>query len=133
MMLWLQNSVLIQPRTSPLKFDDLAGRKVRYRTFQLRSISQSDVQRCIVAGSVPTGMLVFVLPKSPALTAAEDGELAARRKEEARMDAQLLELRMMQDQELLRKEKQARKEREQRGEGAGRPKGAVLSNRMIPT
>ena len=36
-MLWLQNSVLIQPRTSRLKFDDLAQRKVRYRTFQLRS------------------------------------------------------------------------------------------------
>ena len=42
MMLWLQNSVLIQPRTSPLKFDDLAGRKVRYRTFQLRDFVQID-------------------------------------------------------------------------------------------
>ena len=40
-MLWLQNSVLIQPRTSPLKFDDLAGRKVRYRTFQLRARRRS--------------------------------------------------------------------------------------------
>ena len=37
MIFWLQNSALIQPRTSPLKFDDLARRKVRYRTFQLRS------------------------------------------------------------------------------------------------
>ena len=31
-----QRSASIQPRTSPLKFDDLARRKVRYRTFQLR-------------------------------------------------------------------------------------------------
>ena len=35
MMFWLQNSVLIEPRTGPLKFDDLARRKVRYRIFQL--------------------------------------------------------------------------------------------------
>ena len=35
-----QRSASIQPRTSSLKFDDLARRKVRYRTFQLRSPTQ---------------------------------------------------------------------------------------------
>ena len=41
MSIWLQKSASIQPRTSPLKFDDFADDlsgnrgKVRYRTFQL--------------------------------------------------------------------------------------------------
>ena len=51
MNIWLQNSVLIQPRTSPLKFDDLAGRKVRYRTFQLRSATRVPMMLASASGA----------------------------------------------------------------------------------
>ena len=36
MSIWLQKSASIQPRTSLLKFDDLAQSKVRYRILHLR-------------------------------------------------------------------------------------------------
>ena len=38
MSIWLQKSASIQPRTSLLKFDDLARSTVRYRILHLRKV-----------------------------------------------------------------------------------------------